>query len=165
MWTIITDFDGIFTTSHFTYTVDGKTAKRFSPNDAHVLKSLVPHVAGMQILTGETSNIGLEITKKRLNDVELLDRLNVCKGSLKYKWIKDRYDITKIAYFGDDIFDVRIFKECGYCACPMSALPILKAVSKYISPQKGGEDALADMLLHFAKTELGLQPSDLIEGI
>lgn len=154
MWTVITDFDGIFTTSCFTYTLEGKTAKSFSPNDAHVAKMLIPHLAEFQILTGETSDTGIAITERRLADVGLIDRLNVCPSVHKLEWIKQRYDMSKVAYFGDDIHDMKIFRECGFSACPASALPILKNFATYVSPQRGGEDALADMLLQFAAIHL-----------
>lgn len=165
MWTIITDFDGIFTTPYFTYTVDGKTAKSFSPNDAHIAKALIPYVEDFQILTGETSDIGIEVTRKRLADVGLLDRLNVCRGSKKLTWISERYDMSKVAYFGDDIFDLKIFGKVGYSACPTSALPVLKRSVSYVSPQRGGEDAFADMAMNFANIQLGLGPIGLLGDI
>ena len=160
-WVLVTDFDGIFTTPYFTYTVDGKTAKSFSPNDAHVAKFIIPHLKDFQILTGESSDIGLEITKKRLEHVGLLDRLNVCPGKDKVNWIKERYDITKVAYFGDDIFDLKIFRECGFSACPKSALSVLSKMADYMSRQNGGEDAFADMAITFASNKLGIDLTDI----
>ena len=160
-WILITDFDGIFTTPYFTYTVEGKTGKSFSPNDAHVAKFLIPHLVDFQILTGESSDVGLEITKKRLEHVGLLDRLNVCPGKDKINWIKEKYNIENVAYFGDDIFDVKIFKECGWSSCPNTALPVLKENCSYVSTQKGGEDAFAGMALKFAKYELDIDLTNI----
>jgi len=161
-WVVISDFDGIFTTPYFTYTVDGKTSKSFSPNDAHVAKALIPHLEDFQILTGETSDKGIEVTKKRLNDTGLIGRLNICPGSKKLSWIRERYDMSRVAYFGDDIFDLKIFGKCGFSACPISAMPVIKKAVQYASPQRGGEDAFADMALHFANVKLRLGPANLL---
>lgn len=164
-WVLISDLDGIFTTPNFTYTVDGKTSKSFSANDAHVAKLLIPHLKEFKILTGESTKEGLAISKKRMEDVELDQYLNMVKSNEKMKWIKERYDISKVAYFGDDIFDIAIFKECCFCACPSSALPILKNYVNYVSNQKGGEDAFADMALYFYTNVLNLDIEPFINNI
>lgn len=156
-WVLISDLDGIFTSSCFTYTIDGKAAKTFSANDAHVAKLVIPLVKDFKIITGETDETGFAISLKRMKDVGLDKYLVRVASKDKYSWIKENYGSFNVAYFGDDIFDLPIFNDCAFSATTSSALPILRDSVVYESPQKGGEDAFADMALHFAETQLYIQ--------
>ncbi len=163
-WVLISDCDGIFTTSCFTYSKDGKVQKSFSPNDGHVAKLLIPHLSDFKIITGDRDQ-GYDISLRRMEDIELADKMLHVASKDKLNWIKDRYDISKVAYFGDDVFDLLIFKECGFSACPSSALPILQDSVNYISPQRGGEDAFADMALYFSTHFLNINIETLLNDI
>lgn len=165
--TIITDFDGVFTSPSFLYTKDGKVGKFFSPNDGQFFKYILENleklgVSDILILTGENKAKGMEVSLKRLEDLGIKDRLNFCPGKDKYDWIKSRYELNKVFYIGDDFYDMRIFKECYYSACPSNAILPLKRLAKYVSPYKGGEEAFSDICIHFIEKISNQKMEDLL---
>ena len=61
--TLVRDVDGVLTTGHFIYTVDGKAAKVFGPDDHDALLLVKPYLDVIAI-TGDRR--GFDITKKRV---------------------------------------------------------------------------------------------------
>jgi 3-deoxy-D-manno-octulosonate 8-phosphate phosphatase KdsC-like HAD superfamily phosphatase len=164
---IITDFDGIFTSPGFIYTKDGKIGKLFSPNDGGIYHLLLDNLeyfglSDVIILTGEDKYEGLEVTEKRLSDLGLLNKLNFSPGKEKYNWIKSRYKMNDVIYFGDDIYDINIFSECFYSCTPLHSPLILKRNSSYSSGYKGGEDAFTDMITHVTEEILNKSITEII---
>src|SRR5690606_26322687 len=52
----------------------------------------------------------------------------------------------EVLYMGDDIPDVPVMKRCGLPACPSDAAEEVKILADYISPFKGGEGCVRDVL-------------------
>ena len=52
----------------------------------------------------------------------------------------------EILYMGDDIPDLESMQTVGLPCCPADAAPELKQLSKYISPFKGGEGCVRDVI-------------------
>jgi 3-deoxy-D-manno-octulosonate 8-phosphate phosphatase (KDO 8-P phosphatase) len=157
---LVTDFDGIFTSSSFLYTKEGKTGKLFSPNDGHMFKLISQNlnylgIDSISILTGEDKEEGMNVTKKRLTDLGLIEYLNFCPGRQKIEWLSERYGLNNVIYFGDDFYDIEIFEKCFHSACPSNAMRPLKNVADYVSPYKGGEEAFVDMSINVIETILG----------
>jgi 3-deoxy-D-manno-octulosonate 8-phosphate phosphatase (KDO 8-P phosphatase) len=59
-----------------------------------------------------------------------------------------QYDVSPIQtlYMGDDIPDYAVMQLCGLPTCPSDAVPEIKSVAKYISPMKGGEGCVRDVI-------------------
>ena len=53
---------------------------------------------------------------------------------------------SSLLYMGDDIPDYEVMRRCGLPCCPSDAAPEIKAISTYISPYKGGEGCVRDVL-------------------
>lgn len=51
-----------------------------------------------------------------------------------------------ILFMGDDIVDYQLMHHAGLPTCPKDAVPDIKALSKYISPFKGGEGCVRDVI-------------------
>ena len=47
---------------------------------------------------------------------------------------------------GDDIPDYAAMQLCGLPCCPSDAVPEIQAIAKYISPYKGGEGCVRDVI-------------------
>jgi 3-deoxy-D-manno-octulosonate 8-phosphate phosphatase (KDO 8-P phosphatase) len=47
---------------------------------------------------------------------------------------------------GDDIPDWQAMKSVGLPCCPVDAAPEIRDISKYISPMKGGEACVRDVI-------------------
>ncbi len=51
-----------------------------------------------------------------------------------------------ILFMGDDMPDIDAMRLCGVKACPMDAVPDVKSIANYISPLKGGEACVRDVV-------------------
>ena len=47
---------------------------------------------------------------------------------------------------GDDVPDRVIMEQVGVAACPVDAVPDIKAIAHYISHKKGGEGCVRDVI-------------------
>jgi 3-deoxy-D-manno-octulosonate 8-phosphate phosphatase (KDO 8-P phosphatase) len=75
--------------------------------------------------------------------------------------VKSRIDAGNILYMGDDIVDYNIMGEVGIPAAPFDAAPEILKISKYISPVRGGEGCVRDVI----EKTLHIQGKWLISGL
>ena len=99
----------------------------------------------IKFVTGDKS--GLEITKKRIVD-DMKFSLEVVSTVNRIKWIADNYDLKKVIYMGDGIFDHYVFKKVGYSIAPANADKNAKKYAKYVTERSGGDRAVAEACLH-----------------
>jgi len=143
---IITDVDGIMTSANITYTAEGKRQKHFSVNDSLAMdfyRDCLRDRFDIIALTGDQGP-GLEVTKQRLAQLSL--GFISCKNINKYGYIRDNYDMSKVVYIGDDIYDFAIFQECALGCTVSNAPAIVLKHADYVSLYEGGKNAFTDIL-------------------
>ena len=64
------------------------------------------------------------------------------------------YDLSNVAYIGDDLNDYMPMKLCGFAGCPADACDEIKFIADFVSPVKGGYGAVRDIIEHIL-TERG----------
>jgi 3-deoxy-D-manno-octulosonate 8-phosphate phosphatase (KDO 8-P phosphatase) len=66
----------------------------------------------------------------------------------QYYRLVDKFNLLpeNILYMGDDIPDFPVMELVGFPCAPQDAAPEIKGVSKYISPKKGGEGCVRDVI-------------------
>ena len=52
----------------------------------------------------------------------------------------------QILYMGDDLPDYEVMRRVGLPTCPNDAVPEIREISHYISPYKGGEGCVRDVI-------------------
>lgn len=140
----ILDVDGVMTTGHFLYTVDGKVMKIFGPDDNDGLSLLKQHIE-IRFVTGDKK--GLPISKKRIVD-DMRFPLDVVSTIRRIDWIKEQYSLEKVIYMGDGIFDHYVMREVGYAIAPANADKLAKQHAHYVTERSGGDRAVAEACLH-----------------
>lgn len=72
-----------------------------------------------------------------------------------FKELCQRHGIQpdEVLYMGDDIPDYKVMTSCGVPCCPADAAPEIKAISAYISPFKGGEGCVRDVVEQVLKAQ------------
>jgi len=141
---LILDVDGVLTTGHFFYTVDGKVMKIFGPDDNDALSLLSPYLE-IRFVTGDRK--GFNITKKRVVD-DMKYPLDIVSTIRRAEWIEERYPLETIIYMGDGIFDHYVMKKVGYAIATANADPLAKKAAHYVTERKGGDRAVAEACLH-----------------
>lgn len=145
---LVTDCDGILTSSQLSYSAYGKMLKHFSVNDSLVVRllktkyaHLIEHIV---VLTGDKEP-GIFITQTRLDEIGL--RMVQCCNIEKYSYIEQHFGFENTIYFGDDIYDIPTLKECAWSGTVNNAPTIVQQAARYVSPYKGGENGFTDLVL------------------
>ena len=59
----------------------------------------------------------------------------------------------EICYVGADMTDYEVMQKVGFPACPADAIPEIKAIARYISPNNGGEGVGRDIIEQILKAK------------
>ncbi len=140
----ILDVDGVFTDGQFHYTLEGKSAKIFGPDDHDALLLVKPFL-NIIAVTGDKK--GFPITQKRIEQDMKLPLFQVSTFE-RIDWIRSQFKLEETVYMGDGIFDAMVFDKVGYSIAPANAFPAIKEYANYVTKTSGGHGAVAEACLH-----------------
>lgn len=140
----IFDVDGVLTNGSLIVMPD-ELYRIMNIRDGFALKEAV--IAGFKVVIisgGNSDSIRSRLTNLGIDDVYL----GVQNKSDKVDEVIIQYDLRKeeILYMGDDIPDYEVMKLAGIPCCPSDAATEIKEVSVYISPFKGGDGCVRDII-------------------
>ncbi len=143
--TFIFDVDGVLTNGEMLITEQGELLRKMNVRDGYALKRAVEEGYRVMILTGGKS----QGTMERLKALGIKDVLWGVQNKIgAYEDFLDAYELDEenILYMGDDIPDLQVMKRVGFPVCPYDAVPEIMAIAHYISPYKGGEGCVRDVI-------------------
>lgn len=141
---IFFDVDGVLTDSKIIYDESGKEIKNFNVKDGLIISYLKK--AGIYV--GAISGRDSAVTAKRAAELkfDFCHQGIVDKGSVVEKLAKHyKLKLKEIAYIGDDIIDLSVFKLVGLAVCPSDTFEYVKDKAHLISRAKGGEGVLREV--------------------
>ena len=139
------DVDGVLTDGNVTLLPSGDQARTMNTRDGYALKYAVDHGYHVCIITGGRS----EMVRTRLSGLGIPDiYLGAHDKEIPYEEFLSMYDLeeSQVLYMGDDMPDYGVMKRVGLACCPVDAAEQIKSVSTYISPKKGGEGCVRDVI-------------------
>ena len=149
---LVFDVDGVFTDGTLLITEDGEFLRRMNVKDGYALKFALRQGLSISIITGGTS-MGV---KKRfgylgLDEVHIgvHDKMSVLNDISQRKG----FSLSETLYMGDDLPDLECMKAVALSCCPEDASPEIIGVSKYISPKRGGQGCVRDVLEKVMQTQ------------
>lgn len=142
----VLDVDGVMTTGHFLYSVEGKALKIFGPHDADGLK-LVRDKVNIFFITADKK--GFAISKKRIEDLGF--EIELISEQDRYNYVKDKFGFENTIFMGDGIFDAPLIKACKFGIAPANARQEAKEAADFITPSKSAEGAVCDACLEIKK--------------
>ncbi len=140
----ILDVDGVLSTGHFLYSIEGKSLKIFGPDDNDGLSLLSSFIA-IQFVTGDRK--GFEISRKRIVE-DMKYPLELVSTIRRIDWIKEHFNPKEVIYMGDGIFDHYVMKQVGYSIAPANADLLAKSHANFVTQRSGGDRAVAEACLH-----------------
>jgi 3-deoxy-D-manno-octulosonate 8-phosphate phosphatase (KDO 8-P phosphatase) len=148
----VLDIDGVMTDATVLVTESGEQLRRFNVRDGYAMQLAVKK--GFLICAisgGKSQSVIGRLKGLGLTDVFLGvdEKLSVFETFLR----ENRLDRTEVLYIGDDIPDIPVLKAAGIAACPADAAEEVKAVCAYISPKKGGEGCVRDLIEKVLKVQ------------
>lgn len=139
------DMDGVLTDGSLLIMPGGVWARRMNIKDGYALQLAVKKGYKVIIISGSNSD-------------EVKDRLNRLGISEVHMDVKDKAGLMQqlvdsnelnnadILCMGDDIPDLELLKTAGVACCPADAVSEIKSIAQYISPVKGGEGCVRDVI-------------------
>lgn len=141
----VLDVDGVLTDGTVLVTETGEQHRRFNIKDGYALQLAVKRGYHVVAVSGGRSR-GIELRLKGLGitqvflglDSKIETYMNFLSGSGLLA--------EQVLYMGDDIPDLPVIKLAGLAVCPADAVEEIKSVCDYISPKKGGEGCVRDVI-------------------
>jgi YrbI family 3-deoxy-D-manno-octulosonate 8-phosphate phosphatase len=146
---VLTDVDGVLTSSQVIYDASGARHRAFSTRDGAAIQWL----SSCGIPVGFLSALDDPSIRKRGEDLGVASlRLGHTDKLAAFHSILESCSIHsgEIAYLGDDLVDLPVLAAVGFSACPADAAPEVQAACTLVLPQKGGEGcfrAAAEIIL------------------
>lgn len=143
--TLIFDVDGVFTNSTLLVLESGKLLRQMHTRDGYAVKAALRAGYRVCVITGGKSE-GVRI---RLQNLGVTDIYVGIQDKIEaYEEYIDLYEIDeeKVLYMGDDLPDYDVMRRVGFPVCPIDAAPEIKKLSQYISPVKGGEGCVREVI-------------------
>lgn len=147
---LVVDVDGTMTDGGIYYDEYGNELKKFSVRDAAGF--FVAHKVGMKImvLTGREC----QATYKRMQELKIDFIYQNIKNKHEFLWEfmkKNNIKKSQLYYIGDDLNDIMSMRLAGYIGCPADSCLEVREIANYVSPIKGGEGAVRDIIEHLMR--------------
>lgn len=146
---IFFDVDGVLTDGKIIYDDNGKEIKTFHVRDGLIISYLKK--AG--VLTGAISGRESAAVTRRFAELKIdfchqgiVDKAMVFEKLLVHYKLKSK----EVAFIGDDLNDLPVFKLAGFAICPSDTYDYIKERADLVTNAKGGDGVLrevADLVL------------------
>ena len=141
----IIDIDGVLTDSSLIIQNDGSLLRTMNIKDGYALQLAIKKGFSISVISGANGEglvkrfLGLGITDVHLG---VSEKKTKCEEIV----LQSSIDINATLYIGDDMPDLEVMQMVFLPCCPADACNEIKAISKYISPFKGGEGCVRDII-------------------
>jgi len=143
--TLIFDVDGVLTNGIVTVYPNGELLRHMNVKDGYAIKAAINAGFKICIISGGT-NEGVQSRLEGLGikniHLGIHDKIQPFLEFVKANNVNPKTTL----YMGDDIPDYPVMERIGFPCCPSDASPEIKELSIYVSPKKGGEGCVRDVL-------------------
>ncbi len=139
------DVDGVLTDGSLILMPGGAMVRKMNIKDGYALQLAIKKNYRVVVISGGNS----PETEERLRKLGVADIYMQCenkKASLQHVMAQYCLKQEEVLFMGDDIPDYEVMQLAGLPCCPADAAVEIKEVSKYISPIKGGEGCVRDVI-------------------
>jgi len=143
--TLMFDVDGVLTDGKVLVMDSGEMVRNIYSKDGYALNQAIQKGFRIVIISGgNNSAIKSALSRNGVVDVFIRerDKLDCYMKYLNVHNIKD----AEVMFMGDDLPDYEIMVRSGLAVCPADAAAEIKEISDYISPSKGGEGCVRDII-------------------
>lgn len=143
--TLIFDVDGVLTDGKVLVMESGEMVRNMNSKDGYGLHLAVSKGYRMAVISGG-NNVAVKNMLARTGIVDVFigqhDKL-AC-----YEDYKTKNNLTdeEILFVGDDLPDYEVMSRVGLAVCPADAAVEIKQLCTYVSPFKGGEGCVRDVV-------------------
>lgn len=143
--TFVFDIDGVLTDGGLLIDSNGQWLRRMDIKDGYALQ--LAHKSGYKIIVisgSESDPVAERLRKLGVADIFMkVKNKEIC---LKEYIEKNNCKAGEILFMGDDIPDYNCMQIVDFACCPADAAVEIKQISSYISPFKGGNGCVRDII-------------------
>ncbi|HYC83966.1 MAG TPA: HAD-IIIA family hydrolase [Chryseosolibacter sp.] len=146
---IFFDVDGVLTDGRIIYDDAGREIKTFNVKDGLI----IGHLKKAGIITGAISGRESPAVARRCAELKvdfchqgIIDKAAAFEKLVRHYKLKHK----EVAFIGDDINDLPIFRLAGFSVCPSDTFDYIKELAHMVTTAKGGNGVLrevADLVL------------------
>ncbi|MBA7512824.1 2-keto-3-deoxy-D-glycero-D-galacto-9-phosphonononic acid phosphatase [subsurface metagenome] len=149
---IVYDFDGVMTDNRVIIFQDGTEAVIVNRSDGLGVERFRSLGIPQLILSTETNHV-VKARAAKLH-LEVIASCKDKKNVLKKYCKKMKYNLSKVAYIGNDINDLEAMKIVGYPIAPANAHAEVKKIAKIITKTIGGDGVIRELFDIFMEDKL-----------
>ena len=150
--TFLFDVDGVFTDGTVQLSPGIDPIRTFFTRDAYAVQHALKEGLRIIVCTGGVSD-GIGQSLARLGVKEYHHSVKDKSIKLDELMAATGLDLSRCAYMGDDIPDLRAMQRTALACCPSDAAAEVKAVSRYVSRFPGGRGCVRDILEQAMKVQ------------
>ena len=144
---LVLDVDGVLTDNFVICTEDGHLLRTMHVRDGYAMFTALQEGIKILIITGGNSS-GVTKRLKNIGDgsIEVFTGIRQKLPVLEKYCKENNFQSHEVLYMGDDILDLSVMKWSGASACPIDAIPEVKAISQYICNNEGGKGCVREVI-------------------
>jgi 3-deoxy-D-manno-octulosonate 8-phosphate phosphatase (KDO 8-P phosphatase) len=150
--TIMFDVDGVLTDGKVLVMESGEMVRNLFSKDGYALNQAVAKGYRIAVISGG-NNIPVKnaLARNGVTDffVRQHDKLACYQEYMTLHGLTD----AEVVFMGDDLPDHEIMIRTGIAACPFDAAAEIKAICHYVSPCRGGEGCVRDIIEQVLKCQ------------
>jgi len=143
--TFVFDVDGVLTDGTVLVLQNGLQARRMNIKDGFALQMAIKNGFRVKIISGGNSpEVKDRLEKLGVKDIDMavMDKKTLLQEYIKSNTLQKE----EVLYMGDDLPDLPAMSVVGLPCCPFDAVAEVKEAAQYISPYKGGEACVREVI-------------------
>ena len=140
------DVDGVLTDGKILLLESLEMARTMHVKDGYAMQLAVKKGYQIVIISGATDGGAVSNRLKKLGINEVHQGIKDKSTLLSTIINKGEFTKEQVLFIGDDIPDYQAMKLVGLACCPADAVSEIISISNYISPFKGGEGCVRDII-------------------
>ncbi|MBL7932407.1 MAG: HAD hydrolase family protein [Bacteroidia bacterium] len=143
--TIMFDIDGVVTDGKVLVMESGEMVRNMNSKDGYAIHLAVSKKYRLAVISGG-NNVAIKnaLSRAGVTDV-FIGKHDKLACYLEYTKANNLTD-EEVLYIGDDLPDHEVMSRVGLAVCPADAAQEIKDICPYISPRKGGEGCIRDII-------------------
>jgi 3-deoxy-D-manno-octulosonate 8-phosphate phosphatase (KDO 8-P phosphatase) len=150
--TFVFDMDGVLTNGTVLVLENGLQARIMNIKDGLALQMALRNGFRVIVVSGGTSMPAAERLKK-LGVKDVYMSVEDKKAFIQNYITENQLAWNELLFMGDDLPDLALMNTVGVSTCPADAVQEIKQLSKYISPIKGGDGCVRDIIEKVLKVQ------------
>lgn len=150
--TLMFDVDGVITDGKVLVMDSGEMVRNLNSKDGYAFHLAVVKGFRLVIISGG-NNVAVKNSLERSGVMDVFirqhDKLACYQDYLTLHGLKDE----EVMYMGDDLPDHQVMSRVGLAACPNDAVQEIRSICQYVSPIKGGEGCVRDIIEQVMKAQ------------